>query len=49
MQTMNQSLLGLYSSGQIGNEDCVSRSPDSQELLQLLRSAEVSDSLGVTP
>ena len=40
MQTMNQSLLALYSSGQIGNEDCISRSPDSQELLQLLRSAE---------
>ena len=52
MQTMNQSLVTLYSNGHIGNEDCVSRSPDPQELLQLLRSAEEArgpDSRRVSP
>ena len=52
MQTMNQSLAALYSNGHIGNEDCVSRSPDPEELLQLLRSSEEApgpDSRRVTP
>ena len=52
MQTMNQSLATLYSNGHIGNKDCVSRSPDPQELLQLLGSAEeprVPDSRRANP
>ena len=52
MQTMNQSLVTLYSNGQIGNEECLSKSPDPQELLQMLTSpqgARVPESRQVDP
>ena len=50
MQTMNQALLGLYRNGIISREEAMARSPDNEELKELLEGhrEEGSPSLTVT-
>jgi twitching motility protein PilT len=37
MQTMNQALFGLYSKRQISYEECIGRSSDPDELIQMIQ------------
>jgi twitching motility protein PilT len=41
MQTMNQALFGLYSKRQITYDECIGRSSDTDELIQMIQRGAV--------
>jgi twitching motility protein PilT len=44
MQTMNQSLLDVYTKGQITYEDAIARSPVPEEMVTILQRLQASTS-----